>query len=147
MIFDKNSYGITILYLFPLTLIILALKNLVYAINYKDMIKINWLIINIRGIMYLLFVLYLSLNHFVDIKQVIISSGIILIFNILTDYFIYNNKKLFFINFGILLILSILYIIFSKEIVNNLLFIYFILFIIYGFKDILSSIFIAKKLN
>lgn len=136
IIFNKMPYTLTILYLFPISLMFFSFKDLIYCTKNKDLENKIWFAILIRGIIFLCFSLFFVINFNTKIEAIIRLSSLFIIFYTLINIFINNQSKKYYIDFIILLLISIIFIFSYKTIANHLIYFY-ILFILMGIKNII----------
>lgn len=145
LIFDLKPSALTILYLFPISLIALSIKELVYADKYKELENKRWMSIIIFGLVYLLFTFYLIINPLKNTYEFIITLSSIMIFKNLTKLITIKNKCLYnYMNIIVISLISALSIIFNNYIVNNLYLYFILIYLIYGIKKLIIY-FILKK--
>lgn len=141
LIFDIKLTDLTLLYLFPITLIILSLEYLVMADKNKALKTSNWIFLIIPGLYYLLVSLYVVITKNIDPSSFIVLLASTIIFKNIMYFLAFKEKKVFdYIRIVFMIILSILLIIF-KDIVSEDLVLYLgILFIVVGIIKIIRAI-------
>lgn len=146
LIFDLKPTALTILYLFPLSLIFVAIKELTYADKYKELDQKRWIFIVIFGLMYLLFTFYLVINPLRDANEFVIALSCFMIFYKLTKIITKKDKCLLdYLNIGFISIISILAIIFNNYIVDNLYLYFILLYLIYGIIKLVIYFLVKKE--
>lgn len=138
LIFDIKLTDLTLLYLFPITLVILSLEYLFMADKNKALKTFNWIFLIIPGLYYLLVSLYIVITKNIDPSIFIVLLASTIIFKNIMYFLAFSDKKIFdYIKMAFMIILSILFIIF-KEIISEELVLYLgILFIAIGLIKII----------
>lgn len=141
LIFDIKLTDLTLLYLFPITLIILSLEYLAMADKNKALKTSNWIFLIIPGLYCLLVSLYVVITKNIDSSSFIVLLASTIIFKNIMYFLASSEKKIFdYIRIVFMIILSILLIIF-KDIVSEDLVLYLgILFIVVGIIKIIRAI-------
>lgn len=146
MFFNNQINNLTMIYFFPAILIVLSLKDLIYAENSKKMNNKNWIFIIIDGLVLLGLSLYLAINPINNKELFIILVSSVIIFESIIKLFIINKKSLLqLLNIIIMIILGALFIIFNEYIITYYLY-FIILFLVYGIKKLLFVI-ILNNIN
>lgn len=141
LIFNQVPSSLTILYLFPISLILISIEQLYYANKYKELNNQNWILIIIEGLLFLVLSLYLVINPINNVYLfIMILSSIIIIKNMFKLFINENKSFIQYINIFTAIILGLLFIIFSKYIIDNLYLYFIILFLVWGIKKILFFI-------
>lgn len=144
--FDLKIEDFTVLYLFPLALILLALKYLMIANNYKKLNMKNWIATLIESFIFLIITGYLVFNLIPTKEAFIIWLGSTVILKTITDILIYKKMHIGeLIRFLLYIALGILMIIFNAVIVEKLYLYLVIIFFIIGISDLIEYLIIRKK--
>ena len=144
--FNRFPKELTILYIFPISLILIAVKQLIYADKSKELEDRMWISIIIFGIMYLLFAFYLVINPLKDANQFIVVLSCLMIFIELTKLVTTKNKCLLnYLIIGIISLLSVLVIIFNGAVLSNLYLYLIISYLVLGVLKIISFFLLKKK--
>ncbi len=147
LIFNFNKPNtLTIFYLFPIGLVMIAIENLIYSNKTKEKDMKYWIINLVEGLLYLLAVLFiLFYNISSSYSFIIIFSSFIIIRNIFKFLKKPKQSILEYINVVSMIIISIFSILYNELIIDNL-YLYFILFyMLYGFIKIIKVIILNRK--
>ncbi len=151
LLFNQIPSTLTVLYLLPSSLILISVEDLYYASKYKELNDNNWLLILLEGLIFLVISLYLVINPINNLYLFIMVLASIIIIKNMFKLFITEKKSLIqYIDIFLLMILGILFIIFSKYIIDSIYLYFLILFLVFGVKKIVFLIIlngISKKSN
>lgn len=146
-IFERNKAStITILYILPISLVILSILSLYYANKTKTKETKYFIVPIFESLFYLAFVFTIIIGNATEYGIVTIL-GIITIFNLIFSFLRYEKHSLMqYINYILITVISIISIVFSSYIIQNL-YQYFILFyLLLGIKKIIT-VFILNRVN
>ena len=144
-LFDLKMNEFSVLYLFPLGVVLLSIKYLLISCNYKELDMKRWVLNLVSSFVFLLFTLYLVINPISTKELFIIMLGVVVIIKNIFDLIIYKRLHVMeVISFIIYLIFGILLIVFNKVIVNNYLYLVIAMFII-GICNLVYYFIIRKK--
>lgn len=130
-LFDLKMSEFSVLYLFPLGVLLLSIKYLLISCNYKELDMKRWVLNLVSSFVFLLFALYLVLAPISTKELFIIMLGVVIIIKNIFDLIICKKLHVMeVISFILYLIFGILLIVFNKVIVNNYLYLVIAMFII-----------------
>ncbi len=142
--YDKSLNTITLLYSFPIMIIILSIMYISILDKYKKLDMKYFLSSLILATLLLIIPIYIVITKNINSYSFLILLGIVIIIKNIITYLIYNNKGIYMIKNIILIVFGLLLIIFNNFIINNLLIYLIITFIIISILKIVYYI-ITKK--
>ena len=145
-LFDIKIGNFTVLYLFPLTLMLVGFKYMIVANKYKELKMNRWLLVLINSFIYLFITLYLVLDIMETKELFIIFLGGLFILKSITDFAIIEKHMHIseLIRYVISIIIGILLIVFNNFIVVNYLYLVIFIFVI-GLINLIEYFLIRKK--
>ena len=145
LIFERSKPAtLTVLYLLPISLIILSISCLYYASKTKKLEMKYYIMPIIEAIFYLLIIFSIILNNGGKYDFVTIL-GIITIIKEVFNFLRYKNHSLLqFVNYVLICIVIIICIILSDYILNNLYLFFILFYLLLGIKKILLVLLLEK---
>ena len=148
LFFDRSIGQITLLFIFPILIISIALELFFLADRYKELDTKRWILLLIEGFILLFGAVYFIFNP-VEMAELFIKwIGVLIIFRSLMKLVILPNKL---VEEYVLIILSFLLglalILFTSTVLNTLYTIILIVFVVYGVFKIVWSLLLNKILK
>ncbi len=128
--YDRSLSTVTLLYSFPIMVIVISIENLVILDNYRKLDMKYFLSSLILSVLLLIIPTYIVITKNINPNSFMILLGITIIVRNVISYLIYNNRKISLIKNIILVILGLLIIVFNEFIVSNLVLYLIIVFAI-----------------
>lgn len=148
LFFDRSIGEITLLFIFPILIISMALEIFFLADRYKELDTKRWILLLVEGFLLLFGAVYFIFNP-VEVASLFIKwIGILIIFRALMKLVILPNKLLEeYILIAILFLVGLFLVLFTSTVLDVLYTIILIVFVVYGIIKIVWSLFLNKILK
>lgn len=141
LIFDRDISTLSILYLLPISLVILSIEQIIIASKNKKLDNFRWILVLIEGLLFLLISFYIVVTINITSNIALILFSISLLIKNIFDFIAYKDKSIIeIIKYILIVIISILLIIFNDLVIKNLILVLLISLIILGIIKLIKLI-------